>query len=122
MLAHLFNRHHSIPMLEKLLLGFSLVMGLLMVFIVPPFQKPDEATHFYKAVSIASGTLVCHKTSAGVFANPIPQYLAEFPKAALAAHVASDAHVVFPKNVYATLLTERSFDRSPVNEPSSCSL
>ncbi|MBQ8891801.1 MAG: DUF2142 domain-containing protein [Bacilli bacterium] len=41
--------------IEKLFLIISLFVGLLLVFIVPPFQSPDENTHFLKAYEISKG-------------------------------------------------------------------
>jgi uncharacterized membrane protein len=35
----------------------SLVGGLFLVFLVPPFQGPDEPAHFFRALSLAGGTI-----------------------------------------------------------------
>ena len=40
---------------EKIFLILSLVFGLLFVFITPPFQSPDENSHFLKAYSVSKG-------------------------------------------------------------------
>ena len=37
-------------------------MGLIMIFLVPPFQKPDEPSHFIKLSMIDSGTFVCEQS------------------------------------------------------------
>lgn len=37
----------------------ALAWGLVMVFVVPPFQVPDEIVHYYKASGIAEGELIC---------------------------------------------------------------
>jgi uncharacterized membrane protein len=114
-----FRHGFSVP---QILIAFSFLLGLLLVFIVPPFQKADENTHFYKAISVSSGTLICQKKDSSVFQNPLPKYLADFPTQALTSYIASSADSVFPKSLYTTLLFQRSFDRSLANEPSSCSL
>ncbi|MFA6005692.1 MAG: DUF2142 domain-containing protein [Patescibacteria group bacterium] len=40
------------------LLAFSIIF---FVFLVPPFQKPDEEVHFYRALNLASGNVFCTK-------------------------------------------------------------
>lgn len=42
-------------------------LGLFLTILVPPFEKPDEHVHFYKAVSISQGILHCQ--------NPNQQYV-----------------------------------------------
>lgn len=37
------------------------VLGLVFVFLVPPFQKPDEYAHFERALMISKGYLFCPK-------------------------------------------------------------
>src|SRR5260221_1670638 len=108
--------------LTSSLFWLCLVLGIVFVFIIPPFQKPDETTHFYKAISLASGNLICHKQPNGVFQNLIPKYLADFPVNMFAMHIASSAQNVFPRSLYWTTISETSLDRSLVNEPTSCSL
>ena len=43
-------------------LGISLVFGLLMVAIIPPFQVPDEPLHFYRSFQIAEFNFFKFKT------------------------------------------------------------
>lgn len=38
----------------------SFAMGLLFVFLVPPFQKPDEPLHYFKSVAVSYGKLQCN--------------------------------------------------------------
>ncbi|MBP9738454.1 DUF2142 domain-containing protein [Candidatus Saccharibacteria bacterium] len=40
-------------------------LGLLFVFLVPPFQSPDEQTHLYRAYQLSEGTLITKKLSYG---------------------------------------------------------
>lgn len=40
---------------ESLFLILSLIFGVLLVFIVPPFQSPDEDSHFLKSYLISKG-------------------------------------------------------------------
>lgn len=51
---------------EKVFLFISLVFGLLYVFILPPFQSVDEASHFYRGYEIISGKLVAQKVNGQV--------------------------------------------------------
>lgn len=46
---------------EKALLFFVLPFALLTAIILPPFQAPDEHTHFYKAVQLSEGKLIGHR-------------------------------------------------------------
>lgn len=43
---------------HKLYLGIILILGLIVVFILPPFSTPDEARHFRRAYDIAQGNIV----------------------------------------------------------------
>lgn len=54
-LGSLFERPFSPQRFFLLVSGF---LGFLMVFIVPPFQAPDEHTHFYKEVFQSRGHLI----------------------------------------------------------------
>lgn len=47
---------------EKFFLIVSLVFGFLYVFILPPFQSVDEASHFYRGYEIISGKFLAKKT------------------------------------------------------------
>ena len=38
--------------LERIVFLFVVVVGLVFVFLVPPFQKPDEIDHFYKSAGL----------------------------------------------------------------------
>ena len=41
--------------IENIFLLLSITIGLLLIFIVPPFQSPDEDSHFTKSYLIATG-------------------------------------------------------------------
>lgn len=43
--------------IEKKYLYIALIFGILFVFIVPPFQSPDEDSHFKKAYQVSKGKL-----------------------------------------------------------------
>lgn len=42
---------------EKIYIYIALIIGILFVFLVPPFQSPDEDSHFKKSYAISSGKL-----------------------------------------------------------------
>jgi len=41
------------------------LVGLLLVFLVPPYQSPDEQTHLYRAYQLSEGHIVAKKLSYG---------------------------------------------------------
>ena len=43
--------------IEKLFVVIGLIVGCMFIYIIPPFQSPDEDSHFKKAYSIANGNL-----------------------------------------------------------------
>lgn len=43
--------------IETVYLVISLIVGILFVFIVPPFQSPDEDSHFVKSYALANGEI-----------------------------------------------------------------
>lgn len=44
--------------IEKVFVFLSLIFGFLYVILLPPFQSPDEAAHFYRSYEIASGHVI----------------------------------------------------------------
>ncbi|MBX3165622.1 MAG: DUF2142 domain-containing protein [Bacteroidetes bacterium] len=46
---------------EIIFLGFALFFGLIILFITPPFQVPDEINHFYRAYQISEGNFIAEK-------------------------------------------------------------
>lgn len=57
--AALAGRCHGVR-IEWVYLVLVLIWGSLMVLVVPPFQAPDEAAHYYRAWSVADLQLVAH--------------------------------------------------------------
>lgn len=45
--------------IEKLIFYFVFLFGLIWIFLVPPLQKADESTHYFRAASLTKGELVC---------------------------------------------------------------
>ena len=51
------------------------LFGILYLFLVPPFQVPDEANHFYRAYHIVDGNLMGEKTNDQRFGGELPENL-----------------------------------------------
>ncbi len=109
-----------LPAHSTVILIVSFLLGLFFVFAVPPFQKPDEMVHYYKAVSLASGNILCRREKKKIF-NPIARYLFTFPDAMLASHIAANTNMKFTKQLYLSVLA-KPLDTRLVQESSSCTL
>jgi uncharacterized membrane protein len=114
----------SLP--QKWLLSAGLGLVALFLVVVPPFQKPDEQIHFFRAVGVARGNLVCSKNQQKVFQNYIPAYLAKLPDDAYVSHLAFNDEVKFSWKVFLTNAHHPSAQSgvasSMVNTPKACSL
>jgi len=54
----------SFKLWENIWLGFIFVIGVLLTFLVPPLQKPDEYIHFRRTVALTEGVLNCRVNDA----------------------------------------------------------
>src|SRR5215208_372795 len=61
-------------MTQRIFLIIGLCAAVLFTFITPPFQVPDEVGHFWRAVSLAQGTLF-PRIENGVGTATVPQGL-----------------------------------------------
>lgn len=61
---------------EKIFLIFSLIYGIPMLFLFPPFQIPDENVHFYRAYAIAEGKVIPDRIG-NYNGNPIPSSISK---------------------------------------------
>ena len=50
---------------EYLLLSIILVLGIIFIFVVPPFQKADEIAHFLRGVGLSNGEIICEEDTKG---------------------------------------------------------
>jgi uncharacterized membrane protein len=64
--------------IENTFLVMGLIFGLLVVFITPPFQVPDEASHFFRAYQISQGDLLPEKRGQ-ITGGILPASLQELP-------------------------------------------
>ena len=58
MFNNILERFKQIPM-EKLYLWLAIPIGLIFLFLMPPFQVPDEGAHYFKALNLAQGQIMC---------------------------------------------------------------
>lgn len=55
-------------------LFFGLVAGMLVIYVTPPFQVPDEGHHFYRAFQVSEGRILSQKNDVGT-GGEIPRSL-----------------------------------------------
>jgi uncharacterized membrane protein len=69
---------------EHIFLAAALFFGLLWVFLIPPFQSPDENAHFFRSWTLAQGNIVLEqaKDEAGhtVLGAYLPRSVAALPE------------------------------------------
>ncbi len=56
----------------------ALIFGLILIFLVPPFQSPDENSHFYRAHHIADGYMMGVKTEDARLGGILPKDLKSY--------------------------------------------
>lgn len=100
---------------------YIMILGLFFVFIIPPFQKTDEVSHYYKTVSVATGNFFCKEYDYNEPQNLIPQSLYELPEKMMSSFVSSDSQHRFPKGVLIPVLKEK-FNNNLIPENVSCTL
>lgn len=67
---------------ENIFLVMALVYGLAFLFVTPPFQVPDENSHFIKDLGLDEGNLIPQKynTETGfIVSNNIIHFISEYP-------------------------------------------
>lgn len=57
-----FDELRSKITLNILYFAYIIILGGILAFLVPPFQKPDEYVHFDKSIAISKGYLFCFQT------------------------------------------------------------
>lgn len=69
---------------EWVFLAIALPLGLALVFVTPPFQVPDEQSHFYRAYSISEGVWLAREVGDSV-GGDVPASLVETSNALVGA-------------------------------------
>lgn len=108
--------------ISKIGLAFVLVSGVALSILIPPFQKPDEYTHFNRAASLSVGVSKCSAPSGNVAMVP-QNYInlqEEMHKYGLEHH----DFAKFPYKIYAQspLAPRSSFALAPLNIDATCAL
>ncbi len=63
---------------EKLYVYIAIVVGMLLIFIIPPFVSPDEDSHFIKSYLVSQGKLYPTTNKKGVVGNKLPQAMVSY--------------------------------------------
>ncbi len=111
----------SDPFFSRLLFLFVAVFGFLFALIIPPFQKTDEVSHFYKTVAVATGNFFCQTSENQPPHNLIPKSYFDLPDKMMAEFVNSKVTNRFPRRALLLTLREKT-DLHKVPETASCSL
>ncbi len=80
------------PKIYKYWVVFTFLMGIGLVFIIPPFQSPDEFNHFYRAYQISDGQII------GEFDSTRTQLGGYMPKSLIYNSAAFDSLMVQKSN------------------------
>jgi uncharacterized membrane protein len=110
------------PRFLNFLFGFIVVTSLLLTLIIPPFQKTDEVSHFYKTVSVASGHFFCTSDTQGHLVNQISAPYFSLPTQLFADFVNKDPTHRFPRHSVIEVLTEKPNFQETAREDISCTL
>lgn len=84
---------------ENIFRVFLVCLSSLFAFAVPPFQKPDEPSHFLKAMSLASGQLHCIKGS-GKSYFILPDTVVNFPQTMHTGDIVMRYDAKFPVSLF----------------------
>lgn len=74
------NSVRSLTFFQGLFAVYMAAGLLVMTFLVPPFQKPDEPSHYYRAVSVSNFDFVCTKDRIGVYKVDMKAKFADLPE------------------------------------------
>jgi uncharacterized membrane protein len=107
----------------RILVGYFLISSLLLTFIIPPFQKTDEVSHFYKTIAVANGNFFCRQEAGGQDYNYLPQAYANLPVVLMSDFTNESVNNRFPIAAFkqALKLGDKN-SQSQVKETISCSL
>jgi len=77
-----------------------IVLLVVFIFLIPPFQKPDEVSHFYRATALAKGEIVCQNDKNGQSYFQIPNVFFNFPDKMFAEQIRYQYNVKFSKSAF----------------------
>lgn len=87
---------------------YIITLGLVFVFFVPPFQKPDENKHYYQVAAISRGILTCKTNSDSQVGLPLPQAVINFPIDLQATSIAHTPSLKFTPNLFSLYMYPKS--------------
>jgi uncharacterized membrane protein len=103
---------------------FAAYLGILLAvftFLVPPFQKNDEPSHYYRTVSLAKLDLLCSKDAEGRYFTTMERRYADLPRVLGAEALWQSADARFPPAVLGKDFSDPAF-REPVRVYDICNL
>ena len=115
------SRIFKLPLSNYLFIYIAFV-SLLLVFIIPPFQKTDETSHYYKTIAVARGQFTCKTNQLGQKYNTIPANYETLPDVLLAEYVNKDHRHRFLKQTFNSVLRLREKSNDGVIVSSVCNL
>jgi len=77
--------------MTKAFVILALLFGTTYVFLIPPFQAPDEVHHFYRSYHVAEGNWMGEKTEDQRFGGVLPKSLEQFSSSFRYLRYASEA-------------------------------
>jgi uncharacterized membrane protein len=77
--AAAWGRLQALSFYPTLFYGYMAVALVIFTFLVPPFQKSDEPSHYYRAVSLTNLDFVCSKDANGQYYFNMKQRYAGLP-------------------------------------------
>ncbi len=83
---------------QKIFLFISIIWGVLTIFVIPPFQVPDEPNHFLRAYQIADGNFI-PKTLNNQVGGFIPINIIELCKCYNSIHFHPEQKIKSGKNI-----------------------
>jgi uncharacterized membrane protein len=93
------NKDGNLRILNKLLFLWIVILLGIFTFLIPPFQKPDEITHFYRATAFVKGELFCNSNNIDNGYFVIPRNFFELPNDMLANSIKYHYENKFPRGV-----------------------
>ncbi len=117
MINNLFKFFASFSKWEKTIFLYIVCGGLLFLFLVPPFQKPDEPAHYIRTIALSTGQLYCgpkgfqiQKSDAGIINDLETQT------------VAYKYSSKFPIGLLKAALFKTGIDKQTINNKDWCGL
>ena len=93
---------------DKLIWIYVLLLGLVFVFMIPPFQHADETQHFFRAASVMSGQIFCKSDDVGPYIK-LPKAYYDLPTQLGYGIIVSSNKMLFPRNNFRFGLSRNTY-------------